>query len=81
MTASVRGAEGDGTARSALRGDATPASAFPPTSTVALFQTFSPGGRLDDAEVRRHRPGAGDIEASGGADGWQIGVESEAGEG
>ena len=42
---------------------------IPAEKRVPTLRAVHPGGRLDDAAVRRHRPGAGHLEADRGDDG------------
>ena len=47
----------------------TPASAFPADKAEPAVREVHPGRRLDHAQVRRHRPGPGHLEATRRADG------------
>ena len=49
---------------------ATPASASPTDAMEQAVPVVQPGGRLDRAPLRRHRPRPGDLATPGGADGW-----------
>ena len=53
----------------------------PAGQAAADLRAVRPGRQLDDAAVRRHRPGPDHLDAAGRADGRPIWVESEPGQG
>ena len=59
-----RGAAEDAEVVLRFRGRRTPASASPARSRRAIFERLRAGRQLDDAAVRRHRAGPGDLGAS-----------------
>ncbi len=65
----VAAANGDGRARAAAAGGARHRHRDPARQAGDAVPVVHPGRRLDHAQVRRHRPRAGDLEAAGRGDG------------